>query len=298
MTNPDNFVAHRQALMRLSIQVPALVAAWTITKDPRFSKHAVRHLAAWFTEQSTMMNPNLQFAQAIKGRATGRGIGIIDTIHLVEVAKAASILERSSDFTLVQQKGVRQWFESYLKWLTTHQYGLDEREAKNNHGTCWVMQVAQFSKYTGNQELTNYCAERYKSVLLANQVAADGSFPLELRRTKPYGYCLFNLEAMSSICQTLSTPSDNLWTYTLPDGRGIGKALEFMYPYIADKSRWPYPKDVMYFDQWPVRQASLLFGGRALNRPSYLNLWKKLDPDPKVEEVIRNFPIRQPLLWQ
>jgi hypothetical protein len=298
MTNPDNFVAHRQALMRLSIQVPALVAAWTITRDSRFSKHAVRHLAAWFVDPSTMMNPNLQFSQAIKGRATGRGIGVIDTIHLVEVAKAASILERSPDFTPVQQKGVRQWFENYLKWMTTHQYGLDEREAKNNHGTCWVMQVAEFSKYTGNRELASFCAERYKTVLLPNQVAADGSFPLELRRTKPYSYSLFNLEAMSSICHTLSTPADNLWTYTLPDGRGIGKALDFLYPYIADKSRWPYPKDVMYFDQWPVRQSSLLFGGQALNRPTYLDLWKKLDPDPKVEEVIRNFPIRQPLLWQ
>ena len=31
------------------------------------------------------MNPNLLYAQAIKGRFTGRGIGIIDTIHLVEV---------------------------------------------------------------------------------------------------------------------------------------------------------------------------------------------------------------------
>ncbi len=35
------------------------------------------------------MNPNLQYAQAIKGRFTGRGTGIIDTLHLVEVARAA-----------------------------------------------------------------------------------------------------------------------------------------------------------------------------------------------------------------
>ncbi len=35
------------------------------------------------------MNPNLQYAQAIQGRFTGRGTGIIDTLHLVEVARAA-----------------------------------------------------------------------------------------------------------------------------------------------------------------------------------------------------------------
>src|SRR5436190_23697469 len=35
MTNPDNFIEHRRYLMRLSVQVPALVAAWKLTKDPR-----------------------------------------------------------------------------------------------------------------------------------------------------------------------------------------------------------------------------------------------------------------------
>ena len=30
MTNPDNFVEHRKALMRLSVEVPALAAAWKV----------------------------------------------------------------------------------------------------------------------------------------------------------------------------------------------------------------------------------------------------------------------------
>ena len=50
------------------------------------------HLRAWFIDDATRMNPNLQYAQAIKGRFTGRGTGIIDTLHLVEVARAASRL--------------------------------------------------------------------------------------------------------------------------------------------------------------------------------------------------------------
>ncbi len=33
MSNPGNFVAHRQALMRLSVQCPALCAAWVLTKQ-------------------------------------------------------------------------------------------------------------------------------------------------------------------------------------------------------------------------------------------------------------------------
>jgi hypothetical protein len=34
-----------------------------------------------------------------------------------------------------------------------------------------------------------------------------------------------------------------------------------------------------------------------LGKPEYLALWRKLDPDPTVEEVLRNFPVRQPVLW-
>ncbi|MEP7269916.1 MAG: alginate lyase family protein [Acidobacteriota bacterium] len=297
MTNPDNFVAHRQAMMRLSVQVPALVAAWHLSGNRRYAVHAIRHLHAWFLDEKTMMNPHLLYAQAIKGRFTGRGIGIIDTIHLVEVVRAMSVLERGGMLSSVELDGLRDWFAKYASWMTTHQYGKDERDAKNNHGTCWVMQAAEFARYLGRTDLTAFCRDRFKSVLLQGQLADDGSFPQELRRTKPYGYSLFNLDAMSTICQTLSTREDNLWMFRLPDGRGMHKAMEFMFPYIADKKKWPYPPDVMYFDEWPVRHASLLFAGIALDRPEYLALWSKLNPDSAVEEVIRNYPIRQPILW-
>ena len=209
MTNPNNFVDHRRYLMRLSVQVPALAAAWKLTKDERYAKHAVKHLRAWFIDEKTRMNPSLQFAQAIHGRFTGRGIGIIDTIHLVEVSRAVEILKDSSSLNMNDLGGVIQWFIDYLQWMTTSKNGIDEREAKNNHGTCWVMQVAAFAELVGNQELIAYCRNRFKTVLVPNQIAVNGSFPEELRRTKPYGYSLFNLDAMATICELLSTPNDN-----------------------------------------------------------------------------------------
>jgi hypothetical protein len=70
-----------------------------------------------------------------------------------------------------------------------------------------------------------------------------------------------------------------------------------MAPFIENKRRWPYPPDVEYFDQLPVRQVHLLFAGLALAEPGYLDLWRRLDPDPVAGEIIRNFPIRQPVLW-
>ena len=297
MTNPDNFVAHRHALIRLSVQMPALTAAWLITKKRVYAQHAARHLRAWFLDPSTWMNANLQYSQAIHGRFTGRGIGVIDTIHLVEVARAIPYLRDASVLSAAEHARLEKWFAAYLDWMTHSINGLEEREAKNNHGTCWVMQAAQFAQYTGNQQLSKYCRERFKSVLLPNQVAPDGSFPLELRRTKPYSYSLFNLDAMAAICQILSSPGDDLWSFHLADGRSMQTAMAFMFPYIADKRTWTHPADVQYFDQFPVRQPSLLFAGLAYSEPRYLALWAKLNPDSEVEEVIRNYPIRQPALW-
>lgn len=297
MSNPDNFTDHRRYLMRLSLEVPALAAAWKLTKDRRYASAAARHLRAWFLDEKRRMNPSLQYAQAIHGRFTGRGTGIIDTIHLVEVARAIEVLEGSKVLGKEELDGIRKWFADYSQWMTTHQYGIDEREAKNNHGTCWVMQVAAFAHLTGNRELMDYCRNRFKTVLVPNQMAVDGSFPLEMRRTKPYSYSLFNLEAMAAICQILSTPEDNLWTFELADGRGMRRAVAFMAPFIRDKKSWPLQPDVMYDAEWPMRQSSLLFAGLAFGNSGYIKLWTTLKADSQTEEVIRNFFIRQPVLW-
>ena len=288
LSNPDNFVAHRRAMIRLSLIVPALTAAWKITKQRKYSDHAALHLRAWFIDDATHMNPNLLYAQAIKGKFTGRGTGIIDTLHLVEVARAASRV----GLPAADLAGVKKWFASYTEWMNTHPYGISERDALNNHGTCWVTQVAAFAELTGDAKLTAYCRDRITALLIPNQEAADGSFPQELKRTKPYGYSLFNLDAMAIIAQTLG-----LWKWQMADGRGMAKAMEYMYPYMLDKKKWPLPPDVMYDKEWPVRQPSLVFAGIGLGKPEYIALWLKLNPDPTVEEVLRNWPVRQPLLW-
>jgi hypothetical protein len=93
-TNPDNFVAHRHAMVRMSRQVAAFTAAWRITGDAKYANHAIDHLRAWFVDEPTRMNPNLQYAQAIKGVSTGRGIGVIDTLHLIEPARASQLLRK------------------------------------------------------------------------------------------------------------------------------------------------------------------------------------------------------------
>src|SRR5215218_7131213 len=160
MTNPDNFVAHRHAMIRLSKIVGALASAYLLTGDEKYFQHALKHCNAWFVDTTTLMNPNLLYAQAIKGRFTGRGIGIIDTIQLMEVVQGLLVMEVKRGSDKDQLAGIRNWFDQYLQWLTTHKYGQDEMNAENNHGTCWVMQVSCFAKFSGNQELMQFCIDR------------------------------------------------------------------------------------------------------------------------------------------
>ena len=297
MSNPDNFVAHRRAMVRLSDIIGTLTSAWIITKDPRYASHAREHLLAWFVDENTKMNPSLLYGQAIEGRVTGRSIGIIDTIHLTEVARGAKILGEGGALPPADFERIRAWFSEYLDWLTTHPYGQKERHHPNNHGVCWSMQAVAFADLVGRTDLMEWVRNRFRTVYLQEMMAEDGGFPAELGRTKPYGYSLFVLDAMAMVAQIASTPKDDLWAYTLPDGRGMAKGMQFLFPYLEDKAAWPYGEDVLYWDEWPVRHPSLLFGGLNLERPEYVELWKRLEPDPAVPEVLRNLPVRHPLLW-
>jgi hypothetical protein len=169
--------------------------------------------------------------------------------------------------------------------------------AKNNHGTCWVMRTAMFARLAGNEKVLDFCRERFKTMLLPGQMAPDGSFPLELKRTKPYGYSLFNLDAFFTTAKILSDKDNNLYAFSTPEGLNLQKGAEFLYPFVKDKSNWNYPPDVMYFDEWPVRHPFLLFAGETYNNKEYLDLWQTLEGYPTTPEVIRNLPIRNPLLW-
>ena len=319
LTNPDNFVAHRQLLLAFVRHFGVLAATYQVTGEERYAVAAVRHLHAWFVDPTTKMNPNLLYSQAIKGRTTGRSIGVIDTVHLAEVALGVEALRNSKALTKAEDAGVTGWFREYLTWIRTHPYGVEESNAKNNHGTCWTLQAACFARLVSDQAVLSECRQRLTKAHLPNQMAIDGSFPQEVARTKPYGYSIFNLDVMTGLAVALSTPTDNLMTFALPDGRSLVRGVEWLAPFLADKDAWlktvrkpttptaaqadskdSIKPDVMYWSDWPVRQPLLVFGALASthsDRGAWLETWKKLNADPTVDEIIRNLPVRQPVLW-
>jgi hypothetical protein len=57
-----------------------------------------------------MMHPHLLYAQAIKGRFTGRGIGVIDAIQLMEVVQGLSVCR-------IQKLCIKQYWQALKNGL-------------------------------------------------------------------------------------------------------------------------------------------------------------------------------------
>ena len=296
-TNPNNFRAHKKAMGIFSEHVATLTAAWMLTHQRRYAAAAIANLRAWFITPATMMAPNLQYSQAIPGIDSGRGIGIIDTVRLVPVARSAEMLEHGGVLRGSDKKAVNKWFAEYLTWMITSAHGRAEMHAKNNHGTFWTLQAATYAALIGDRKVLAMCRRRFKRILLPHQMAANGSFPRELARTKPFGYSLFNLNAMCCVCEVLSTPTDNLWKYSTPDGRSMKKGLAFLYPYMLHKSTWPYRHDVQHWNSKPQRPPAYLFGGLAYHAARYVDLWKTLRGRSDRSEDWLNSFMGPTILW-
>ena len=296
-SNPNNFNAHREVMRNLTQVVGDLASASVLTGEAKYALKANEMLSFFFLDSKTKMNPNLQFAQAIPGITPGRGVGVIDSLHLIEIPVAIEILSHNPAFSKTIHVGLKDWFKTYLHWMLNSKNGLDESRAKNNHSVAFWLQVAVFAKFVGDDGAQQLAREQFKTKFMAEQMALDGSFPQELARTKPYGYSIFQLDNMAALCQVLSTPEDNLWTYETPDGKSMIKAVNFLAPFLKDKRKWPYKQDIQAFEGWPVRQPFLIFSASALNRSDLMELWHQLPMRIENEEVRRNVAILQPWLW-
>jgi hypothetical protein len=297
--NPDAFTAHRDALLNLSLYVPALTAAYLLTTEPRYAKQATAHLRAWFIDPATSMAPSLQYAQTIPPAKIGRLEGVVEAVHLAEVVQAFPFLISSEALSEEELTTLTKWFTDYFDWLNTSRMAGLARDNKSHHGTSWLLQAASIAHLTelkDDRPLTTL-RHQYKSSTIRAQIVADGIFPHELTTQNPYRNTLFNLDMLAAVCLLLSTRFESVWEYELQDGPGMHNVIARLYLYILDRGTWPYRADAAYFTSLPIRPPSLLFAARAYDRPEYAALWKTLPPDPPNMELQRTFPIRQPLLW-
>src|SRR5437763_14871468 len=134
--NPElNRITDHHSLDQIEAGVETLALAYYFNGDEGYATKAVQLLRAFFLDSATRMNPNLQYAQFIRGVNTGRGIGLIERRGITWVVDAIGLLAGSNALTYDDERGLRDWYGKFLQWMLDSKNGSDEAAAKNNHGT-------------------------------------------------------------------------------------------------------------------------------------------------------------------
>jgi hypothetical protein len=274
LRNPTYYdISDTEEIDRMKDDAETLSLAYYYTKDDKYAKFASKLIRAWFLDEATRQNPNLNFGQGIPGKNTGRGIGIIETRGLFRVIDAAILLQESGSWTKEDHLALQKWFSDYLVWLTQSPIGKDEADEHNNHGTHYSVQVIDYALFTGQADIVLAEIETFKN-RIESQIKPDGSQPFELERTKSWDYVNMNLDGYFLVAQLAENSTINLWQYETKEGKNIKKCLDWMLPYLKNEKKWEFEqiKNIRYIETIRL----LKIASQKYSKPDYDALAKAL----------------------
>jgi len=237
-TNPEVLeYKDKEYMPKLCEMVHTLALAYYFSEEKLYAGHAAKLLRVWFLDTATRMNPNLDFAQAVRGVNTGRGAGLIDSRHFVKLVDAIGLLHGSGHCKEEDQQGMKKWFTDFLQWMQTSKNGIDEMDASNNHGAWYDAQRLSMALFTGNTALSKKIV-LYAQDRLDKQMDNEGKFPKEMERTISLHYTAFVMNAFFLIAQMAEKTGTDLWSYTSPSGKSLRKGFDQLLPYITKEKEW------------------------------------------------------------
>lgn len=237
-TNPEvKEYKDKEYMPALCEMLHTLALAYYFSDDPSYAEHAAKLLRVWFLDEATRMNPNLNFAQAIKGVNTGRGAGLIDSRHFIKVVDAIGLLQGSTHWKQKDNDGMKQWFAAFLHWMQTSPIGVDEMDAPNNHGAWYDAQRLSLALFVDSVQLA-------KRIVLSamdrldKQMNVNGRFPKEMERTISLHYTVFAMNAFFTVAQMAEKIDMNFWTFTSSSGKSLKKGFDELLPYLLQEKQW------------------------------------------------------------
>lgn len=237
-TNPEvKEYKDKNYLPVLCDNVFKLSLAYYFSGDKKYAEHASKLIKVWFLDTATRMNPNLNYAQAIKGVNTGRGAGLIDARHFLKVIDAIGLIHDCKCWDTKDENGIKSWFTDFLNWMQTSKNGIHELNAPNNHGAWYDALRLSISLFTNKMDLAKKVIHNAET-RLDKQMDADGKFPLEMQRTTSFHYTVFVTDAFFNIAQMAQYAGIDFWNYTSPSGKSLRKGFEELLPYISKQKVW------------------------------------------------------------
>jgi hypothetical protein len=254
-TNPErDTIADHVYFSRIAQLTETLGLAYYFTGDESFVRQAALLLHTFFVEPATRMNPNLNFAQGVRGKENGRASGIIDTAGIARLVDGVRLLFDSPSLSQDDRDGLLGWFRDYLTWLRESDLGRKEGQAKNNHGTWYDVQIVSLALVTGQVDLARETLQFSRKRRIGRQIDPDGRQPEELQRTKSWHYSIYNLQAFVALANLGDRAGVDLWRYQTPDGRSIRKALDWLIPFAVGDKPWTTPEIGGFKPEalWPI----------------------------------------------
>jgi hypothetical protein len=221
-----------------------LALAWYYTGRKQYAEKASQVLRTWFLDPATRMNPNLDHGQFIPCKYDGRAIGVIDfSQSYTSVLDAIAVLDTGAPgWSRRDRAAMLDWNTGFRDWLTDSAFGKEEAAARNNHGTFYDMQLAALAYATGERALARRTVLAARALRIDPQIAADGSQPQELARTRSWHYSTFDLVAYTRLAAIGRHVGVDLWKYQGPDGQSLFKAVDYLLPAATGAEPWDRPE--------------------------------------------------------
>ena len=179
----------------------ALSRGYAISRQEEFAQRAMDILDAWFITPATRMNPRMEYGQVIPEGLSGTRAGIMDTVVLLDVLDDLEMLQNSSSYTSSRRAALQAWFSAYTDWLRTSSLGRQMDGARNQQGVWYDAQVAAFAHFAGRDGIARDVLQAVPMKRMNQQIATDGSLPLELARNCPMGCSLSALRGYLTLAR-------------------------------------------------------------------------------------------------
>ena len=218
-----------------------LLLASRVLERPELAAAAGAGLRHWFLAPATRMKPHLEYAQGVPGRSQGRCYGIIEARELIYVFALLAPVAADTRLTAAEWAGLQEWVVAFLDWLLNSPLGREECATLNNHAVAYDNLVAGLAVFSGQPDLAREHLARHLPQRL-EQLAEDGSLPLELARTNSKSYSVFCLQALFQEALQARAFGQEVFRQRNSRGATLELAWEWLRPRLEPESPWPWPQ--------------------------------------------------------